>query len=140
MGDIKVVEINEVRVSGRLTRDVELRYTESGLAVADISIAVNTSTYSKEKGRQEHTCFVDTTVWRKTAEMAAEHLRKGKPVYIAGRLESEEWETQDGHKRKKVKIAADRVQFLEWPDKDEQPAPAKQEAPPTNDDDSDIPF
>ncbi len=144
MADIKVVEINKVMISGRLTRDPELRYTPSGVAVTTLPMAVNSSFFSKEKEKREEVCFIDVVAWRRQAETCVEYLRKGSPAFIEGRLQSRRWETQDGQKRNTIEIQADRVQFLEWGG-DREKAPAREPesappptAPPAGDDD--IPF
>lgn len=145
MADIKVVEINKVMISGRLTRDPELRYTPSGIAVTTLRMAVNTSFFSKEKEKREEVCYIDVVAWRRQAETCVEYLRKGSPAFIEGRLQSRSWETQDGQKRSTIEVQADRVQFLEWGgDREKAPASESESAPPPPappaGDDDDIPF
>ncbi len=145
MADIKVVEINKVMISGRLTRDPELRYTPSGIAVTTLRMAVNTSLFSKEKEKREEVCYIDVVAWRRQAESCVEYLRKGSPAFIEGRLQSRIWETQDGQKRSTIEVQADRVQFLEWGgDREKAPASESESAPPPTappaGDDDDIPF
>ena len=144
MADIKVVEINKVMISGRLTRDPELRYTPSGVAVTTLRMAVNTSFFSKEKEKREEVCYIDVVAWRRQAETCVEYLRKGSPAFIEGRLQSRSWETQDGQKRSTIEVQADRVQFLEWGgDREKAPAPESESAPPPAAPpagDDDIPF
>ena len=145
MADIKVVELNKVMISGRLTRDPELRYTPSGIAVTNLPMAVNTSFYSKEKERREEVCFIDVVAWRRQAETCVEYLRKGSPAFIEGRLQSRSWETQDGQKRSTIEVQADRVQVLEWGgDREKAPAREPESAPPPTappaGGDDDIPF
>lgn len=145
MADIKVVEINKVMISGRLTRDPELRYTPSGIAVTTLRMAVNSSFFSKEKEKREEVCYIDVVAWRRQAETCVEYLRKGSPAFIEGRLQSRSWETQDGQKRNTIEVQADRVQFLEWGGDREKASVSESEsappptAPPAGDDD-DIPF
>ncbi len=76
MADIKVVEINKVMISGRLTRDPELRYTPSGVAVTTLRMAINSSFVSKEKEKREEVCYIDVVAWRRQAETCVEYLRK----------------------------------------------------------------
>lgn len=145
MADIKVVEINKVMISGRLTRDPELRYTPSGIAVTTLRMAVNSSFFSKEKEKREEVCYIDVVAWRRQAETCVEYLRKGSPAFIEGRLQSRSWETQDGQKRSTIEVQADRVQFLEWGgDREKAPASESESAPPPTappaGDDDDIPF
>lgn len=145
MADIKVVEINKVMISGRLTRDPELRYTPSGIAVTTLRMAVNSSFFSKEKEKREEVCYIDVVAWRRQAETCVEYLRKGSPAFIEGRLQSRSWETQDGQKRSTIEVQADRVQFLEWGgDREKASVPESESAPPPTappaGDDDDIPF
>jgi single-strand DNA-binding protein len=102
---------NRVILVGRLTRDVELRYTQSGMAVTDIGLAVSEKRKSQSGEWIEETTFVDVTLWGRTAELAGEYLNKGSPVLIEGRLKLDTWE-QEGQKRSKLKVVCDRLQFL----------------------------
>lgn len=103
---------NKVLLAGRLTKNVEIRSTPSGTAVADIPIAIN-ETYKNAQGETvEKTTFVDVTCWGKQAESCAEFLSKGSPVFVDGKLELDQWTGQDGEKRNKLRVRADRVQFL----------------------------
>ena len=107
--------LNKVFLVGRLTRDPELRYTPSGMAVADLGLAVNDDYVKADGSRIERVCFVDVTVWGRTAETSCEYLSKGRPVLIEGRLRMDTWESTDGQKRSKLRVTADRVQFLGGP-------------------------
>lgn len=104
---------NRVILVGRLTRDPEVRYTPSGAAVAEIGLAVSESFRNKAGEMVEQTCYVDVVVWGRQAETTGEYMRKGSPVLIEGRLQLDQWETQQGEKRSKLRVRADRVQFLE---------------------------
>jgi single-strand DNA-binding protein len=108
-----MANLNKVLLMGNLTRDPEVRYTPKGTAVAELGIAVN-RTYSGENGeKREEVTFVDVTVWGRTAENAGEYLKKGRPVFIEGRLQLDSWEDKtSGQKRNKLKVVADNVQFL----------------------------
>lgn len=101
---------NRVILVGNLTRDVELRYTPSGTAVTDISIAVNDRVKRNEQWVDEVSYF-DVTLWGRTAEVAGEYLSKGSPVLIEGKLKQDRWE-QDGQKRSKVKVVGEKMQML----------------------------
>lgn len=117
MGDLRVPDLNNVLVAGRLTRDPELKYTSGGLAYCKIGIA--NSRYYKDKSgnRQEDTTFLDAVVWGPMAEFVGERLRKGRAVLLEGRLTTSEWEDRNtGQKRSKVEINARRVVSLEWDD------------------------
>lgn len=110
-----MANLNRVFLMGNLTRDPELRYTPNGTAVADLRLAVNDS-YTGRDGKQvERTLFIDVTVWQRQAEAASEYLSKGRPVLVEGRLQLDEWENQQGEKQSKIRVVAQRVQFLGSP-------------------------
>jgi single-strand DNA-binding protein len=109
---LRLLQLNDVRIVGRLTRDPEVRYTPKGQAVARLDIAVNRR-YKDGTGEwREDTSFVPVTVWRDAAERCRERLKKGSPVYVEGRLRSTSWETKDGQKRSGLEVEAYRLQFL----------------------------
>ena len=110
-----MASLNKVFLMGNLTRDPELRYTPDGTAVADLGLAVNES-YTGRDGKQvERTLFVDVVAWRRQAETASEYLSKGRPIFVEGRLQLDEWENQQGEKRTKMRVVALRIQFLGSP-------------------------
>jgi single-strand DNA-binding protein len=109
---LRLVQLNDVRIVGRLTRDPEVRYTPKGQAVARLDLAVNRR-YKDGTGEwREDTTFVPVTVWREAAERCRERLKKGSPIYVEGRLRSTNWETKDGQKRSGMEVEAYRLQFL----------------------------
>lgn len=141
MAQLSMIEVNKVFLSGRLTQDPELRYTPSGLAVTTLRLAVNTTFRPKDAEKREEVCYINVTVWRKTAETCVEYLRKGSPVFVEGRLQSRNWETQDGQKRTSIEIQSDKVQFLEWAgDREAAPREADSTPPPDKEERDDIPF
>lgn len=95
--------MNVWHATGRLTRDVELRYTASGTAFAKFGLAVN-HRYKVDGEQREKVCFIDCTVWANSAEAFAKHFEKGDAVTITGRLDLEQWEAQDGTKRSKHSV------------------------------------
>ena len=103
---------NKVMLIGNLTRDPELRYTPSNTAVAELGLAVNRTYQDKSGNKQEDVTFVDVTVWGRAAENCSEYISKGAPVFIEGRLTLDTWENDDGQKRSKLKVTAQRVDFL----------------------------
>ena len=104
--------LNKTMLIGNLTRDVELKYTTSGAAVANFGLAVN-RTYTNSDGEKvDDVCFVDVVAWNKLAEVCGDYLSKGRPVFIEGRLQMDSWEDADGKKRSKLKVVAQSVQFL----------------------------
>ena len=102
---------NRVVLMGNLTRDVEVRYLQGGMAVADIGLAVNDRRKNQQGEWIEETTFVDVTLWGRTAEVAGEYLSKGAPVLIEGRLKLDTWET-DGQKRSKLKVVGERMKMI----------------------------
>jgi len=105
--------LNKVFMMGRLTRDPELRYTPQGVPVSDLGLAVNREFTAQGSGeRKKDTLFIDVTVWRKHAELCCQHLRKGSPLFIEGRLAMDSWEGQDGQKRSKIRVVAENFQFV----------------------------
>jgi len=106
----RVNDTNNVTLVGRLTRDAELKYTNSGAAVTKFSIAVNER---RKKGEQweDEANFFDVTLWGKSAEAVTQYLTKGKQIAVTGKLKQNRWE-QDGQARSKVEIVAFSVQLL----------------------------
>ncbi|WP_019415739.1 single-stranded DNA-binding protein [Paenisporosarcina sp. TG20] len=103
--------INRVVLVGRLTKDPELRYTPSGVAVARFTLAVNRS-FSNQQGEKEAD-FINCTVWRKPAENTANFLKKGSLTGVEGRIQTGSYEGQDGKRVYTTEVIADSVQFLE---------------------------
>ena len=102
---------NRVILVGNLTRDPELRYIQSGMAVTDVGLAVNDRRKTATGEWVEEVTFVDVTVWGRQAETASEYLTKGSPVLIEGRLKLDTWE-KDGQKHSKLKVVCERMQML----------------------------
>lgn len=127
-----MANFNQVVLVGNLTRDVEIRFSGGGTAIGSFGLAVNERVKDGE-GWKDYVNFFDVTAFGKTAEACAEHLAKGRPVLVAGRLRHERWE-KDGSKHSRVKVLADRIQFLG----SKPEGAAKAEAAPPDDDD--IPF
>jgi len=100
---------------GNLTRDPEVKTIPSGVSVADLRLAVNDDYKDKNGQMVKRTCYVDVVVWDKQAETCKKYLAKGSTVYVEGRLQLDEWTTTEGQKRSKLRVRADRVQFLGSP-------------------------
>jgi len=111
-----MASFNKVILLGNLTRDPEVRYTPKGSAVTDLGIAVNRQ-YTLENGeKREEVTFVDVTFWGRTAEVAGEYLKKGRPIFIEGRLQLDTWDDkQSGQKRSKLKVIGETMQMLGGP-------------------------
>jgi single-strand DNA-binding protein len=112
-----MASLNKVMLIGNLTRDPEVRYTPKGTAVTEIGLAVNRIIPGGDGGeRREETTFVDVTLWGKTAELAGQYLKKGRPVFIEGRLQLESWQDKTtGQNRSKLSVVGDSMQFLGSP-------------------------
>ena len=132
-----MANLNRVFLMGNLTRDPELKYTQSGLAVCDFGLAVNRKWKTPQGEEREEVLFVDITVFGKQAESTSEYLKKGRGVFVEGRLKLDQWTSQEGQKRSKHSVVADRVQFLGGPPKATQESP-QETAEPAGEDD--IPF
>jgi single-strand DNA-binding protein len=102
---------NKVIVMGNLTRDPELKFLESGMAVCNFSIASNDS-YKKGDDWIDQVSYLDIVVFSKKGESCNEYLSKGRPVLVEGKLQQRRWEAQDGTKRSKIEIVASNVVFL----------------------------
>jgi single-strand DNA-binding protein len=118
-----MANLNRVLLIGNLTRDPELRYTPKGTAVTEIGLAVN-RVYTGEDGeRKEETTFVDVTLWARLAEIAGQYLKKGRPVFVEGRLQLDTWDDkQTGQKRSKLRVVAENIQLLGSRQEGELPA------------------
>jgi single-strand DNA-binding protein len=108
-----MASFNKVMLLGNLTRDPEVKYTPKGSAVADIGLAVN-RTYTTDGGeKREETTFVDVTMWGRQAEIAGEYLKKGRPLFVEGRLQLDSWDDkQTGQKRSKLRVVCENFQML----------------------------
>jgi single-strand DNA-binding protein len=104
--------VNKVILVGNLGRDAELRYTPGGAAVAKFSLATTETWNDKSGQKQERTEWHNIDIWGKQAETLTEYLRKGKQVYVEGRLQTDEYTDKEGIKRKSTKIRGDRIVLL----------------------------
>jgi single-strand DNA-binding protein len=152
-----MASFNKVILLGNLTRDPEVRYTPKGSAVCDLGIAVN-RVYTTESGeRREEVTYIDVVLWTRLAEIAGEYLKKGRPVFIEGRLQMDTWDDkQTGQKRTRLRVVGETMQLLggrpggagaaaEPAGEDRQMGGAKTSAPPkpsapAEPDEDEIPF
>lgn len=104
---------NKVILVGNLTRDVELRYTQGGLAIAKVGLATNRKYKGQDGEQKEEVCFIDVNIFGRTAEVANQYLKKGSKVLIEGRLVLEQWNDQSGQKRSKHSVTAESMQMLD---------------------------
>lgn len=108
-----MASINKVIMAGRLTRKPELRHTPGGSCVTDLLVALNRDFTTAAGERQQESCFVDVVVWGKAAENCVRHLECSSSVLVEGRLQLDSWFSREGDKRCKLRVAAERVQFLD---------------------------
>jgi len=163
-----MASLNKVMLIGNLTRDPEVRYTPKGTPVTDIGLACN-RTYTLDTGeRKEDVTFIDITFWGRSAEVIGQYMKKGRPIFVEGRLQMDTWEDKNtGDKRSKLKVVGENFQFLggrdeggggggggnfQGPPPEQQQQPAQQQqtdtAPPpaqnapaaVDEEDDDIPF
>jgi len=149
-----MASFNKVILLGNLTRDPEVRYTPKGSAVCDLGLAVNRN-YTLDNGeKREEVTFVDVVLWARLAEIAGEYLKKGRPVFIEGRLQMDSWDDkQTGQKRTKLRVVGETMQLLgsrpggasgsEAPEVERPPRPAAKSAGATAQsapDEDEIPF
>ncbi len=149
--------LNRIVLMGRLTRDPELRHTQSGTAVASFSIAVDRDFKSRDGGERQ-TDFIDIVAWRQTGEFVSKYFTKGRMAVVEGRLQIRDWTDKEGNKRRSAEVVADNVYFGDSKrDGDSAgftggyaaPAPVSYGAPPSmgndqfsqlDDNDSELPF
>lgn len=143
------MNLNKVMLIGNLTRDPELRTTPAGDSVASFSIATNFTWKDKEGNKQEKAEFHNIVAWRKLAEIIGQYLKKGSKIYIEGRLQTRDWEDQNGVKRYRTEVIADNMIMLDSKGQSNYSAPSSQTSnqdeqsiPPTEDEINveDIPF
>jgi single-strand DNA-binding protein len=108
-----MANLNKVMLMGNLTRDPEVRYTPKGTAVAELGLAINRVYTAENNEKREEVTFVDVTFWGRTAEIAGEYLKKGRAVFIEGRLQLDTWDDKTtGQKRSKLKVVGEAMQFV----------------------------
>jgi len=103
---------NKVILVGNLTRDIELRYTQTGMAIANTAIATSRK-YTSNGEKKEEVCFVDITFFARSAEVANQYLRKGSKILVEGRLNFDQWVDQNGQKRSKHSVVVETMQMLD---------------------------
>jgi len=108
-----MASLNKVMLIGNVTRDPELKYTPKGSAVADLGLAVNRTYTNQSNEKVEETTFVDVELWGRLAEIAGEYAKKGRSIFIEGRLRIDSWEDKtSGQKRSRLKVVGEGLQLL----------------------------
>lgn len=118
--------LNHITIMGRLTRDPELRYTQSQTPVASFTVAVDRD-FGGRDGGERQTDFIDCVAWRQTAEFVSKYFQKGSMAVVAGRLQIRDWTDRDGNKRRSAEVVAENVYFGESKRR-EDGAPARRES------------
>jgi single-strand DNA-binding protein len=113
MAELKLPRLNRVYLVGRLTKDPEVKQTQTGKSVLNARMAANHPYRDAEGNWQEEVTYIDMVAWQRLAELCGEYLSKGSPVLVEGRLRTRSWETNKGESRSVIEIRADRVQFLD---------------------------
>lgn len=136
--------MNKVYETGRLTRDPELHYTNSGIAVCNFHIAVDRE-YKSEDPNAPKAIFVPVVAWRNLAEIVANNLKKGRKILVEGKLEVSTYNAEDGSRRYVTNIVADKIEFMDYPKKTPEGNPSGIDAgvgtdPPANIPDEEVPF
>lgn len=136
--------LNQIVIMGRMSKDIELRHTQSGIPVATFSVACDRDIKDRETGDRKTDWFT-VTAWRGTAELAARYLRKGDLAIISGRLDIREWTDKDGAKRSTPQIVASSIYFTGGKRESSSDAPSEQtysapEFEELGDADQDLPF
>ena len=153
-----MANVNKVILIGNVTRDPEVKFTSKGSAVTDIALAINRN-YTLDNGeKREETTYVDVELWGRLAEIAGEYAKKGRPVYVEGRLRMDSWDDKaTGQKRSRMKVVGENLQLLGArtggapqgshehegggePATRRSAAPTRPVTPPSSEPDDDIPF
>jgi len=135
---------NKVFLIGNLTRDPEVRFTNSGIPVARFAVAVNRPTSKKGDGGQNEVDFINIVAWRRLAEICRDYMKKGRPIAIEGSLQIRKYE-KDGEKRSFTEVVADNIQMLGRREDQGKAGPAEEvktpaAAPEIKEDDQEVPF
>jgi single-strand DNA-binding protein len=107
-----MASMNKVILVGNLTKDPELKFVPSGMAVANLRLATNRKWKAQNGEWKDEVTYVSVDVWGKSAEACGEYLKKGSPILVEGRLKLNEWTAQDGSKRSTLIVVSERLQFL----------------------------
>ena len=142
------MSLNIIVLQGRLVRDPEMRTTQSGVAVASFTLAVDRD-FGGRNGAEKQTDFIDCTAWRHTAEFVSKYFTKGRMAVVSGRLQIDNYTDNDGNKRKSAKVIADNIYFGDskkdgttsgQSDEAASFTPAPSDFVPVNVDDGELPF
>lgn len=124
-----MANFNLVVLAGNLGRDPELRTTKTGMSVCEVGLAINNKRKEGEDWKTE-TIWLDVTFWDNTAELLCQYCRKGSCILVEGRLTEDRWQDKEGNKRSKIKVTANRLQFLDRKEAGGQPTSQPTALPP----------
>jgi single-strand DNA-binding protein len=127
MTELRLASVNKVLISGRLTRDAEVRYTPAGSPVSTLPVAINRRYKSQDGEWRSEATYVNVVAWDKLAERAGQMAKKGAAVMIEGRLQSRSYEASDGGRRSVLEVRAERLQFLDRQAKESEEGQAADE-------------
>lgn len=116
---------NKVFLMGNLTRDIETRTLPAGTVVAQFALAINRKFKTQDGQQREEVTFVDCEAWGRTAEVMAQYLSKGRPVFVEGRLRLDQWQDKDGSNRSKLKVVVEQFQFVGGREEGQQERPQR---------------
>jgi single-strand DNA-binding protein len=125
---------SNVTAMGRLVRDPEVKFTTSGTAVSNCTIALKSSYKDGDDS------FIDLVVWGKAAEFLGQWAKKGARIFVSGELEQQRWEKKDGTKASKIVVKVNAANLIDWPEKDEEPSGDPTRKMPVSHDEEDVPF
>lgn len=108
-----MANLNKVFLIGRFTRDPELRYTPAGTAIAEFCLAMNRKWTDQSGQKKDSVCFVDLQAWGRQGEVISEYMKKGRQIFIEGRLDLSQWEDKEGQKKSRLKVVVEGFQFLD---------------------------
>jgi single-strand DNA-binding protein len=125
------MNLNRVFLAGNLTRDPEVRLTPKGTQVCELGLAINRIWTDDQGVKREESCFVDITLWGRTAEIAGQYLHKGSPAFIEGRLQLDTWDDrQTGQKRSKLRVVGENLQLFPLKENPSPPRPPQRVGAP----------
>jgi len=126
------MNVNKVMLVGRLTRDPEIRNTQTGQSVVSISLATNRFWKDKNGQKQDQTEYHNVVLWGRLAEIAGQYLTKGQETFIEGRLQTRKYTAKDGTERRSTEVVAENMQLGSRPQGSAAPKPSESFAPPAN--------
>ncbi len=132
MADLRLANVNKVLISGRLTRDAEVRYTPAGSPVCTLPVAANRRFKGQDGEWKNETTYINVVAWDRLAERAGQMAKKGAALMVEGRLQSRSFETAEGGRRSVIEVRAERIQFLDRQTKESEDSQAGEDSDQTD--------